>query len=80
MDPAKVDLMATLSELAHIAIVEYIRPSNRSWAKSAPALEIALDQAALVGSWLARRIAHVQAGRSRVQVCHEDPAAWLPST
>lgn len=57
---------------------ELQRQLIEGWAEAA--LEIALDRAALVGSWLARRIAHVEAGRSRVRVCHEDLAAWLPST
>jgi hypothetical protein len=47
------------------------------WAEAA--LEIAPGEAALVESWLVRRLAHVEANRSRVIVCHEDLAAWLPS-
>jgi hypothetical protein len=47
------------------------------WAEAA--LEIAPDQAEMVASWLARRLAHVEARRSRVIVGHEDLAAWLPS-
>jgi hypothetical protein len=46
------------------------------WAHAAR--EIAPDQAAMVESWLARRLAHVEAHRSRITVCHEDFAAWLP--
>ncbi len=47
------------------------------WADAA--LEIAPDRAELVASWLARRLAHVEARRSRVIVGHEDLAAWLPT-
>jgi SAM-dependent methyltransferase len=47
------------------------------WAEAA--VEIAPDQAEMVASWLARRLAHVEAHRSRVIVGHEDLAAWLPS-
>jgi hypothetical protein len=47
------------------------------WAKAA--LEIAPDEAAMVESWLTRRLAHVEAHRSHIIVCHEDLAAWLPS-
>jgi hypothetical protein len=47
------------------------------WADAA--LEIAPDRAEMVASWLARRLAHVEARRSRVVVGHEDLAAWLPS-
>jgi hypothetical protein len=47
------------------------------WADAA--LEIAPDQTGMVQRWLARRLAHVEAGRSHVIVCHEDLAAWLPS-
>ena len=57
---------------------ELQRQLIEGWAEAA--LEIAPDQAAMVGRWLARRIAHVEGGRSRVSVCHEDLAAWLPST
>jgi hypothetical protein len=56
---------------------ELQRQLIEGWAQAA--LEIAPGQAAVVGSWLARRLAHVEAGRSRVIVCHEDLAAWLPS-
>jgi hypothetical protein len=47
------------------------------WARAA--LEIAPDQAGKIASWLARRLGHVEAGRSLLTVCHEDIAAWLPS-
>ena len=47
------------------------------WAEAA--LEVAPGEAALIESWLVRRLAHVEANRSRVIVCHEDLAAWLPS-
>jgi hypothetical protein len=47
------------------------------WATAA--VEIAPDQNEMVASWLARRLAHVEARRSRVIVGHEDLAAWLPS-
>ncbi len=57
---------------------ELQRQLIEGWAEAA--LEIAPGQAAMVGSWLTRRLAHVEAGRSRVRVCHEDLAAWLPST
>ena len=30
------------------------------------------------GDWRARRLAHVDAGRSRLTVGHDDLAAWLP--
>ena len=32
----------------------------------------------MIRDWLGRRLAHVEAGRSRVIVGHEDLAAWLP--
>ena len=47
------------------------------WAEAA--VEIAPDQTEMVASWRARRLAHVEARRSRVVVGHEDLAAWLPS-
>jgi hypothetical protein len=47
------------------------------WA--AAALELAPDRAGMIRSWLRRRLAHVEANRSRIVVCHEDLAAWLPA-
>jgi hypothetical protein len=55
---------------------ELQRQLIEGWAGAA--LEIAPDQAILVESWLTRRLAHVEAHRSRISVCHEDLAAWLP--
>ena len=42
------------------------------------AAEIAPDQADLIGSWTARRLEHVDHGRSRIHVGHQDVAVWLP--
>jgi len=39
--------------------------------------EIAPEQASMIHNWLARRLAHVEEGRSRVVVGHDDVAAWL---
>jgi hypothetical protein len=47
------------------------------WAEAA--LEIAPDQSTMIEGWLARRLTHVDANRSRVIVSHEDLAAWLPA-
>jgi hypothetical protein len=46
------------------------------WAEAA--MEMAPEQALLFGDWRARRLAHVDAGRSRLTVGHDDLAAWLP--
>jgi hypothetical protein len=46
------------------------------WA--AAATEMAPDAASTIASWRARRLQHVDAGRSRVVVGHSDVAAWLP--
>jgi hypothetical protein len=56
---------------------ELQRQLIEGWAEAA--LEIAPDQHTMVRSWLARRLAHVDAGRSHVVVGHEDLAGWLPS-
>ncbi|MSO45624.1 MAG: class I SAM-dependent methyltransferase [Acidobacteria bacterium] len=45
------------------------------WAE--PAVEIAPDAASVIASWRGRRLAHVDAGRSRLIVGHDDIAAWL---
>ena len=47
------------------------------WAEAAA--EIAPERSAMIDGWLARRLAHVDAGRSRLTVGHEDLAAWLPA-
>ena len=68
-------------EASHWVLPPDVRELQRQliegWAEAA--MEIAPDQAAMVRSWLARRLAHVEANRSRVIVYHEDLAAWLPS-
>ncbi|MFI5179663.1 MAG: class I SAM-dependent methyltransferase, partial [Vicinamibacterales bacterium] len=45
------------------------------WARAA--VEMAPDDAHVIDDWLARRLAHVDANRSRIVVGHEDVAAWL---
>jgi hypothetical protein len=45
------------------------------WARAAT--EVAPDEAGRIHAWLDRRLAHVEAGRSRVVVGHRDLAAWL---
>ena len=44
------------------------------WAHAA--LEIAPGRLSLVEDWQRRRHAHIDAGISRIVVCHEDLAAW----
>ena len=44
------------------------------WADAAT--EMAPDRAPAIARWRARRLAHVEAGRSRVVVGHDDLAAW----
>ena len=46
------------------------------WAHAAT--ETRPDRAATIARWRARRLAHVDAGRSRLVVGHDDFAAWLP--
>lgn len=46
------------------------------WAEAATAM--APDRAQTIAHWRARRLAHVDAGRSRLIVGHDDLAAWLP--
>jgi hypothetical protein len=46
------------------------------WAHAAA--EMAPERVSMIQAWLARRLAHVEAGRSQVIVGHEDLAAWLP--
>jgi SAM-dependent methyltransferase len=44
------------------------------WAEAAR--EIAPEQTTMIEDWLDRRLAHVEAGRSRIVVGHEDLAVW----
>lgn len=44
------------------------------WASAA--CEFAPDHGRVIRNWLARRLAHVDDGRSRIQVGHYDVAAW----
>jgi len=45
------------------------------WAQAAE--EMAPEQTSMIHNWLGRRLAHVETGRSRVVVGHDDLAAWL---
>lgn len=53
---------------------ELQRELIQGWA--AAAIEIAPDRANAIAHWLARRLAHVAAGRSHIAVGHEDIIAW----
>ena len=53
---------------------ELQRQLIEGWAEASE--EIAPDRAPMIRAWLARRLAHVNAGRSHIIVCHEDLAAW----
>jgi len=44
------------------------------WAEAAT--EVAPNRAAVIADWRARRLAHVEAGRSSIVVSHDDLAAW----
>jgi hypothetical protein len=57
---------------------ELQRQLIQGWAGAAR--DMAPGQTAMIESWLARRLAHVEAHRSHIIVCHEDLAAWLPSS
>ena len=46
------------------------------WAHAAT--EMLRDRPATIASWRARRLAHIDAGRSRLVVGHDDLAAWPP--
>ncbi len=54
---------------------ELQRQLIEGWARAAE--EVSPDQTPMIHAWLARRLAHVEAGRSRVIVGHDDLAAWL---
>ena len=45
------------------------------WARAA--IEVDDRQRRVVHNWLARRLAHVDEGRSRIRVGHEDIAGWI---
>jgi hypothetical protein len=48
------------------------------WAHAAT--EISPEYATVIERWHARRLAHVDAGRSHIVVGHDDLAAWPPGT
>ncbi len=54
---------------------EFQRQLIEGWAQAAS--EIAPGQAQTIADWLKRRLAHVEAGRSRIVVHHVDMVAWL---
>jgi hypothetical protein len=53
---------------------ELQRQLIKGWAHAAE--EMAPEEAANIGDWLQRRLAHIDAGRSHVIVGHDDFAAW----
>jgi hypothetical protein len=55
---------------------ELQRELIEGWARAAA--EMAPEREPMVRAWLARRLAHFEAGRSQITVGHEDLAAWLP--
>jgi hypothetical protein len=57
---------------------ELQRQLIQGWADAAA--EIAQDRVGWIENWLARRLAHVESGRSIVTVGHEDLAAWPASS
>lgn len=56
---------------------ELQRQLVEGWAEAAT--EIAPGQSPMIRSWRSRRHAHIDSGRSRIIVCHEDLAAWPPA-
>lgn len=48
------------------------------WAQAAA--EMAPGKSEAIESWRTRRLAHIEQGRSRLQVGHQDVAAWLTGT
>ena len=56
---------------------ELQRQLVEGWAEAAT--EIAPGQSPMIRSWRSRRLAHIDAGRSRIIVCHEDLAVWPPT-
>jgi hypothetical protein len=57
---------------AHAGMQRYL---VRDWARAAG--ELAPDLLPRISSWRDRRLAHIDAGRSRIIVRHHDIAAWL---
>jgi hypothetical protein len=55
---------------------ELQRQLVHGWAGAA--MEASPEQTSMIRSWWHRRVAHVDAGRSRIIVCHEDLAALPP--
>ncbi len=68
-EPSDWHLGADAGELQRLLI--------QGWADVA--LEIAPYEEEVIADWLARRLAHLDAGQSRIVVSHEDLAAFPPS-
>lgn len=56
---------------------ELQRQLIQGWAEAAT--EVASDAASTIASWRIRRLRHVESGRSKIVVGHDDVAAWLPA-
>jgi len=67
-EPSHWDVPADARELQRYLV--------QGWAEAAR--EIVRGDSAMIDDWLARRRAHIDAGRSRIVVSHEDLAAWPP--
>jgi hypothetical protein len=57
--------------------LELQRQLVEGWAEAAT--EIAPGESAMIRSWQSRRLEHIDAGQSRIIVCHEDLAALPPA-
>ena len=68
-EPSDWRLVADARELQRLLI--------QGWADAA--LELAPYEEEVIADWLGRRLAHVDAGQSRIVVSHEDLAAFPPS-
>jgi hypothetical protein len=55
--------------------VQLQRQLIQGWADAAT--EMAPEQTSMIRDWLARRVAHLEAGRSTIDVGHDGLAAWL---
>jgi hypothetical protein len=52
------------------------RPLIEGWAQAAA--QMARAEHSRVSEWLARRLAHLDAGVSELRVGHQDVVGWLP--
>ena len=70
VDPETANVLATSPDG-----VAFVRAAATGWAQAA--VEVAANARSTIDDWRRRRMAHVDAGESRIIVGHVDIAGWM---